>query len=91
MRTKNKIEYPTQDEAQMMVDWYNSMHFVYTDSSDISDEYKEAWKKADDIRISLWTKTFGTDSPWRMNLKRNLRSTKGVLVWDKEKAEVLGL
>ena len=90
MRIQLTQKYPRQDEAQLMVDWLNALDTCYLSSCDIGEEYQKAFKKADDIRQSLWEKTFGENSPWCIVVKRNRKNqTKLTIEWSEKKAERL--
>ena len=81
------VNYPRQDEAQAVVDWFKGMNHVYLGSCEISDQLKEAFEKAESIRRSEWKRIFGDDSPW--SHKGNGKSLS--LVWDDDKAKRLGI
>ncbi len=89
MKIQLTQKYPSQDEAQLMIDWLNALDTCWLSSCEIGDEYQKAFEKADDIRKALWEKTFGDMSPWRATIKRTRNTKKFVYVWDKEKAERL--
>ena len=81
------VNYPGQDEAQAVVDWFKGMNNVYLGSCEVSDQLREAFEKAESIRRSEWERIFGDNSPW--NHKGNGKSLS--LVWDDDKAKRLGI
>jgi len=76
-------KYPSQDEAESMSDWYDAVNGI----SLFGNEVRAEFDKADKIRIKLHLKIFGDKSPWSLDRKGN----KTKVVWDKHKAEKLGL
>lgn len=76
--------YPSQDEAESLVDWTNHMNQVYVGGSSL---VRKEFNKADDIRQKMWNKIFGDKSPWTAERKNNKLS----VVWDKSKSEKLGV
>jgi len=85
---KNR-KYPTQQEAEFLIDWTNSSPSTWglPEGTPVGNSYK----KADGLRMSLWEETFGDNSPWKSDVKRTSRNTKLILKWDKHKAELLGI
>ena len=83
---KEAIKYPSQDDAEVLVDWYNNLNKIYIGSA--SPEIRKAFEKADQIRIDLHKKIFGDKSPWSTRLGRNREAE---IYWDENKAMKLGL
>ena len=79
------VKYPTQDEAEAMVDWTNKSNSVYFGGA--TQEIRNAFNKCEDIRLKQWNRVFGDGSPWVAVRKGSKLVTK----WDKTKAENLGL
>lgn len=89
---EKQIEYPTQEEAQFMIDWLNAIDTsIYSGFLRSDSDEKKLWDKVESMRIKQWQTTFGDNSPWRAEMKRFRKSKKLVLAWDKVKAERLGL
>lgn len=78
-------DYPSQHDAEAMLTWLEASETVWFGGA--SSEIRSAFNKADDIRLKLHAKIFGDDSPW--SIER--RGKKAKVVWDKHKAERLGL
>lgn len=81
----SSLKYPSQYEAEAMCDWYNASNQMWFGGAPM---VREAFEKAEQIRIKLHMKVFGGESPW--SIKRN-KNGKAVVFWDKDKAEKLGL
>ena len=79
-------KYPTQDDAQFVLDWSNNSDFGFA-LGVLSPDIRKEFDKSDAIRQKLWGKVFGDNSPWRVEMKKNKR----VLKYDKDKAERLGI
>lgn len=77
--------YPSQEDAEAMAEWFNLMNEHYSGAA--SNEVKSAINKAESIRIKLHKKIFNDKSPWAIMSRRG----KAEVVWDKDKAEALGL
>ena len=86
-----KKNYPRQDEAQMLADWWSAISTIYPSSSDINEETRNAFNKAEEIRIELHRKVFGSDSPWSARIKHLRSGNKMEIYWDDNKARSLGL
>lgn len=78
------VSYPSQDEAEALVDWTNHSNQVYLGGAGL---VRKEFNKADEIRQKLWDKIFGDGSPWTVERKSN----KLVVKWDKIKSEKLGI
>lgn len=84
---KNMSDYPNQDEAQAMLDWFNGAQRVNTGYAGISEQLQEAFKQAESIRENEWQRIFGDNSPWRAVSNGNIYT----LEWDEDKASRLNL
>lgn len=87
----NNKQYPSQDEAQMMADWWYGINHVYTGSSDIRPETKQVFENTEKLRTALHAQIFGVNSPWSCHVKRLKSGDKLVVYWDNDKATRLGL
>lgn len=78
------VSYPSQQEADALLDWTNALSSVSTGGSPI---VRAAFNKAEDIRREAWEEIFGDKSPWEVQRKGN----KSVSKWSDFKAKKLGL
>jgi len=78
-------KYPSQYDAEIYAEWFDFVNGL--SFGGVSPEVKDAFDKANKIRMSLHDKIFGDKSPWAM--KR--AGSKVKVVWDKNKAKNLGL
>ena len=81
------VNYPSQEEAQAMIDWLDGISRVNTGLAGISDQLQEVFKKAESARRGEWDRIFGGNSPWRVVPKGNSFSLK----WDEDKANRLNI
>ena len=79
-------KYPTQDDAEFLVEFYNFLNNVSVSGSTIG---KKIVDKCYTISRKEWDRVFGENSPW--STKKNLKNWKVRVVWDSEKAKRLGL
>lgn len=83
-------KYPSQEDAQMLVDIMNDKG-IYTGACSpefkkLGEEFNTApkgWKK-------LYDKAFGLKSPWAYDIDYK-HNNKRTLIWDKRKAKTLGI
>ncbi len=80
-------DYPSQEDAEFMVDWLKAMGSV--SSAGVDSKIKEAFNKADALRLNLWEYAFGAKSPWKV--VKSGKNGNPKVVWDKEKAASLKL
>jgi len=81
------VKYPSQDDAEFMVELTNAMFGVYYGSA--SPKMRKLYEKMDELRRKSWWNVFGDNSPWTSVKKGS--SGKLKVVWDKTKAKSLGL
>ena len=81
---KEGLTYPDQYEAEALVEWTNAVNSVYVGGAPL---VREAFNKAEEIRIKMWDKIFGDKSPWTVKRK----GKKLIVTWDNYKADKLGL
>ncbi len=79
------VKYPTQDEAEAIVDWTNKTNSIYFGGA--GTEIRNAFNKCEKVRLQQWNRIFDDDSPWVAERKGSKLAVK----WDKTKAERLGL
>lgn len=86
------IKYPSQYEAEAMRSWFNAFRGLHTSNAPMT---HKALEKAEEIRRELHIVIFGDDSPWSLEYPKSRRglitSPNTIVVWDKHKAEHLGI
>jgi hypothetical protein len=86
-----KIKYPSQWDAQMLIDIINSSP-VYVGGC--SKEFENLGNKFNSMPkgwVKLYDKAFGKDSPWSYTVNYRSKGNKRVLIWDKTKAKKLNI
>ena len=87
---KKRKKYPSQDDAQFMLDWLGALNSIGTGST--SDKIRKAFNRADTIRIKLHQEIFGDKSPWSVaRIERKGTSDKKIVKWNTEKADKIGI
>ena len=83
-----KQDYPTQDDAEFMADWFNGVNDLFGMSGTVTNVgLLKAWNASEMKRREIHGEIFGDKSPW--SIKRSGRNAK--VVWDKDKAVRLGV
>jgi len=77
-------KYPNQQEAEDLVEWYNTTNA----SRPISKRILVAWEKCEAIRIKQHLRVFGEKSPWSCRFGKH---RKLEIYWDNAKAQKIGL
>jgi hypothetical protein len=80
------VKYPTQEDAQFLVDYRNFLNNALIAGSSVGSKIVN---KSYEISQKEFDRVFGDESPWA--LKKNNSNYKFEIKWDDEKAKRLGL
>lgn len=80
-----KTKYPTQYDAEFLVEYMQNIQSM--SSGGLSSDMMKLYNKINTIHQPMWQKVFGDKSPWSVDTSKR----KPKVVWDKAKAENLGL
>jgi len=80
-----KIKYPSQYDAEFLVEYMQSIQHM--SQGGLSPDMQKLYQKIMTIHQPMWKKVFGDKSPWSVESSNR----KAKVVWNKQKAEALGL